>query len=212
MVVRPDRIEGEGFTLRRWNIEDAAWYVAARDEEIFQWTNERRDLTIAEAEQAFRRVNASQDALCFGIVDPVNQELLGNIALKLEEARPETGEIMYWLAPAGRGRGIAAKAVRRLCRWAFQAARLKRITLKTMRGNARSQRVKRLVVCGLQTEYCVDTTVRRAFSLGYEVTLAANAHSTWHGEVLPAAQIIAHHNSVLDGWFGKVANVEEITY
>ncbi len=141
MVVRPDRIEGEEFTLRRWNIEDAAWYVAARDEEIFQWTNERRDLTIAEAEQAIRRVNASQDALCFAIVDPVNQELLGNIALKLEEAHPETGEIMYWLAPAGRGRGIAAKAVRRLCRWAFQTLCLDRIALKTMRGNARSQRV-----------------------------------------------------------------------
>lgn len=72
--------------------------------------------------------------------------------------------------------------------------------------------VKRLVACGLQTEYCIDTTVRRAFSLGYEVTLAADAHSTWDGEALPAAQIIAHHNSVLGGWFAKIVNVEEITY
>jgi nicotinamidase-related amidase len=43
----------------------------------------------------------------------------------------------------------------------------------------------------------VDTTCRRATSLGYDVTLASDAHLTRDNGVLTAANIIAHHNFVL---------------
>jgi nicotinamidase-related amidase len=58
--------------------------------------------------------------------------------------------------------------------------------------------VTRLIVAGAMTEYCVDTTCRRATSLGYDVTLASDAHLTRGNKVLTAATIIAHHNLVLD--------------
>lgn len=54
-----------------------------------------------------------------------------------------------------------------------------------------------LVVCGYASEFCVDTTVRRAAALGYPVTLAADAHTTQDKRHAPGAQIRAHHNATL---------------
>ena len=64
--------------------------------------------------------------------------------------------------------------------------------------NARG--VKHLIVTGCMTEYCVDTTARRAVSMGYHVTLVSDAHTTIDNQLLTAAQIIAHHNALLDGF------------
>ncbi|MBO9329078.1 isochorismatase family protein [Achromobacter xylosoxidans] len=57
--------------------------------------------------------------------------------------------------------------------------------------------VKELVVCGYASEFCVDTTVRRAAALGYPVTLAADAHTTHDKPHAAGAQIRAHHNATL---------------
>ena len=56
--------------------------------------------------------------------------------------------------------------------------------------------VTHLVVTGMQTEFCVDTTCRRAISLGLDVTLVSDAHTTIDAE-FPAELIIRYHNSVL---------------
>ncbi len=60
-----------------------------------------------------------------------------------------------------------------------------------------SRGVNRLVVCGLQSEFCVDSTVRGALAHGYPVTLIADGHSTIGNGVLTATQISAHHNETL---------------
>ncbi len=70
--------------------------------------------------------------------------------------------------------------------------------------------IQRLVIAGMLTDYCVDTTVRQAKSLDYAVTLAADGHSTRSG-VLPADQIVAHHNNVLRA-FADVRAAADITF
>jgi nicotinamidase-related amidase len=57
--------------------------------------------------------------------------------------------------------------------------------------------VTRLVVCGLESNMCVDSTVRRALSLDYDVVLASDAHTTHDSKVLSAEQIVAHTNANL---------------
>ncbi|MFG6447062.1 cysteine hydrolase family protein [Roseateles sp. BYS180W] len=61
----------------------------------------------------------------------------------------------------------------------------------------RAAGVRQLVVCGIQSDFCVDSTVRRALALGYEVCLVQDGHSTLDNGVLSAAQISAHHNATL---------------
>jgi nicotinamidase-related amidase len=56
-----------------------------------------------------------------------------------------------------------------------------------------------LVVVGCMTQNCVDSTSRRAVSLGFDVLLARDAHATADTPLLKASEIIEHHNYTLDG-------------
>jgi nicotinamidase-related amidase len=61
----------------------------------------------------------------------------------------------------------------------------------------RARGIERLVVAGLQTDYCINATCRGGAALGYEVVLASDAHSTNDEPDKPATQIIAEHNAAL---------------
>lgn len=70
----------------------------------------------------------------------------------------------------------------------------------------RERGVDHLIIAGCKTEFCIDTSVRRAVTLGYGVTLVADAHGTSDSPELPAPAIIAHHNRLLDGFGAYVAS------
>ena len=59
------------------------------------------------------------------------------------------------------------------------------------------QGVQRVVICGYASEFCVDTTARRAAALGFEVVLAADAHTSHDKPHATGAFIRAHHNTTL---------------
>jgi nicotinamidase-related amidase len=70
----------------------------------------------------------------------------------------------------------------------------------TLQQELEKRGITHLIIAGAMTEYCIDTTCRRATTMGYDVTLASDAHLTRDNGVLTAANIIAHHNFVLDGF------------
>ena len=84
--------------------------------------------------------------------------------------------------------------------------------LPILHDGLQKQNIERLTICGIQTEYCVDTTTRRAYSLGYHVRLVSDGHSTWDGEPFSASQKIEHHNQVLGGWFAELVEAEAVEF
>jgi len=64
----------------------------------------------------------------------------------------------------------------------------------------RAREITHLIIGGCMTQFCVDTTVRRAVSLGYDVTLIGDGHMTADRGGLTFDQIIAHHNATLNGF------------
>lgn len=86
----------------------------------------------------------------------------------------------------------------------------------TLGNELRHRGVDTLVICGAATEFCVDTTIRRAASEGYRVIVPADAHATKDRPILAAAQIIAHHNWVWAEFSGPhpivVAPTTEIAF
>ena len=76
----------------------------------------------------------------------------------------------------------------------------------------RAAGIDHLVICGMQTEYCVDTAIRAAVDRGYRVSVASDAHSTFDTKILPAATIIAHHNNTWQGSFATLLQAAEINF
>jgi nicotinamidase-related amidase len=76
------------------------------------------------------------------------------------------------------------------------------------------QGIGRLIVCGIRTEQCCETTTRHASDLGYEVDFVTEATLTWamtdrKGKVWSPEEIKARTELVLDGRFATVVTVEE---
>ena len=60
-----------------------------------------------------------------------------------------------------------------------------------------SWRTEHVVICGYASEFCVDTTTRRAAALGYPVTLVSDAHTTHDKLHATGEQIRKHENATL---------------
>lgn len=79
----------------------------------------------------------------------------------------------------------------------------------------RSHGVERLIVTGIRTEQCCETTTRHASDLGYSVTYAVDATLTFpmvsgSGRTYTAAEIRERTELVLQGRFAQVQRSEAV--
>ena len=78
----------------------------------------------------------------------------------------------------------------------------------------REQQVNRLIICGMQTNMCIDATTRAAADYGFECIVAADAcaapHLTLDGHTVPAEQVHHAFLAALNGSYAKVLKVDQI--
>ena len=127
--------------LRPWREEDIPALVeVCQDPEIPRWTRVPSPYTEEDARAFIRDTLSGERAeMARAIVDAESGELLGAVGLRLPE--PDVGEVGYWLAVRARRRGVATRAVKLMCRWAFDEFSLARMQLHTLPGNVASERV-----------------------------------------------------------------------
>jgi nicotinamidase-related amidase len=82
--------------------------------------------------------------------------------------------------------------------------------LETLRG----WDIQRLVICGMQTNMCVDATTRAATDLGFACLVAGDACAardlSYGGETVPAAQVHTAFLAALNGSYGQVLGTDDL--
>lgn len=72
--------------------------------------------------------------------------------------------------------------------------------------------VRELVITGMKTQFCIDTTCRVAAELGFSVVLPEDAHTCMDTPALKAEAIIEHHNATLAGAFVKRLRAAHVVF
>ncbi len=77
----------------------------------------------------------------------------------------------------------------------------------------KEKNIDELIICGMMSQMCVDTTTREAFDLGFKCTVIHDACATkaleFKGKTVPAEYVHASAMAALGFWFAKVVSVEE---
>ena len=71
--------------------------------------------------------------------------------------------------------------------------------------------VRNIVLCGMQTNYCIDTTCRVAFEFGYNVIIPASATTTFDNSLSTAEKLIEYfENKLWNKRFAEVLPMEQV--
>lgn len=70
--------------------------------------------------------------------------------------------------------------------------------------------VKRLIIMGMATNFCIDTSVKVAFELGYKVAVIQDGTTTGYSGQLDAKDLIDHYQNIWSWNFAQVDTLENM--
>ncbi|CAN5732638.1 GNAT family N-acetyltransferase [soil metagenome] len=121
-----------------------AVFEACQDRQVVRWTTipqpYLREHAIGFVADTIDAWELGRDPT-FAIVDRHSGRMVGCVGLRGESHGGHAMEIGYWMAPAGRGRGLMTEAVKLVSRWALDDLAVERVGLLVYVGNDASARV-----------------------------------------------------------------------
>jgi RimJ/RimL family protein N-acetyltransferase len=134
--VDPVEITAGRLHLRPWSAGDAgALQDALADPAVARWTGLPSRPALEWVTSTYPGRWADGTGAGFAVLDATTAELLGGVDLHGVDAADRTAELGWFSVAHARGRGVATEAVGVLCRWAFEAVGLHRLTAQVEVGN-----------------------------------------------------------------------------
>jgi RimJ/RimL family protein N-acetyltransferase len=155
MIPLPDPpLRDELIALRPFREDDLAMVVrACRDPLTQLYTRVPDDYGAAAARPSIpgargRRVVG--ESIDLAAASAADDAALGCVGIMMDRHDARRGEIGYWVAPEARGRGVAARALRLMSRWALTAGGFARLDLQAALSNGAS--IRAAESCGFVRE------------------------------------------------------------
>ena len=127
----------------------------------------------------------------------------------IDAARKNNVEVIFVQHDAGKGSGLsvgdeAFEIIDRIKPMQDEKVFVKTINScfgnKDFKQYMKSREDKRLMIVGLQTNYCIDATVKSAFERGYEVIIPEGTNSTFDNNYMTGETAVRYYNE--DVWDG----------
>lgn len=148
------------------------------------------------------------------------QKVIENIKKLLKSARDNNKEVVYVRHDDGRGteleqgsegwqiyEDIAPKGSELIFEKQFNSSFFK----TGLRQYLESKGVDTLIIAGLQTEYCIDATIKSAFDYEYKIIIPEETNTTFDNEFLSGDKLYNFYNyKIWNNRFGKVLSIEEV--
>ncbi|MDD7793080.1 cysteine hydrolase family protein [Clostridium sp. 'White wine YQ'] len=145
------------------------------------------------------------------------EEVIGNIKKLIEASRENNVEVIYiqhteeegefaansdgWKIYSEVAPAIGEKVIRKNYNSAFRKTSLKEYL--------DSKEIEELIMVGLQTEYCFDTSVKVAFEFGYKLIIPEKTNSTFDNGNISAKDLYEYYNyRIFNNRFGTVEGVD----
>ena len=146
------------------------------------------------------------------------EEVINNIKRLIEKCREKNVEIIYIQHADEIGgeleinsdgwkfyEGISPTTTEKVICKSYNSA-FKETSLKEYLDN---KGINQLIITGMQTEYCFDTTCKIAFEYGYKVIIPEKTNTTFNNGNILAKDLYEYYNfNIFNGRFGVVEGIE----
>lgn len=150
--------------------------------------------------------------------EPFNKErTINNIKLLTDKCRADDIEVIYVRHDGGKGdelepgskgwqiyNQIEPKEGEKIIEKRYNSA-FKNTELKTYLDK---KNIDTIILVGMQTEYCIDTTCKVAFEHGFKLIIPEETNTTFDNEYMSGKEIYTYYNYKI--WRGRFAESEKV--